>query len=203
MNTNIKKIPKSQLISYFREYREAFPLWDVEHDVVLVRSIGPVKQCIAFEALRSGAYRPSCCVHVLTALNCQLLFRFLDIKHRQVQPREHSAVRSSVLQAMEQQFLPPIRDTLDVNVVLHLAEAEVLADKIERSNASVALAALHAHVGNLNRAEWWCRRVPNQLAELGRELACWEHLHARYAKQLCEAIQQGRVESFLRSNMSS
>lgn len=203
MREAITPLTTRQLIGYVNSYLESFPDWSVENDVVLARSHGPLKQRIAFEALRSGAYRPSCSVAVLTAPDGQLLFRYLDIKHREILPRQHSSRRSLVLRAMEEQFLPSIREPLNVAKVLHLAEEEVLRDRIAKTNDSVALAALYVHVGNLDRAKWWCDQVPLQLASLGREPARWEQAHARYAEQLRDAVVHGRAESFLQMNLGS
>ena len=199
-----RPLTKSQLVGYFQDYREAFPDWEVEHDVVLSRRQGPIKQMIGFQALRSGAYRTSCWVAVQgTIEHCNVLNQWLDIKHRDILPHEHLAKRPLVLRAMEEQFLPSICKPLDIGEVLQLAEEEVIRDKINKTNYSVALAALNAHVGNFDRAMWWCDQVPVQLANLGREPADWERVHEGYAKQLREAILCGRVGPFLQANLGS
>ncbi len=54
----IRPVTMKQLREYFKDYRSAFPDWAVEHDVVLARSEGPIKQHIAFEALRTGYTGP-------------------------------------------------------------------------------------------------------------------------------------------------
>jgi hypothetical protein len=202
MAIKITPLTKRQLIGYFKDYREAFPDWGVEHDVVLVRSHGPVKQHVAFEALRSGAYRPSCSVEVLVTPGVRVLTRFLDIKHREVLPREHAAKRPLVLKAMEDQFQPSVRSPLDATEVLRLTEEEVVRDRIDKTHHSVALAALNAYVGNLDRAAWWCDRVPIQLAGLGREPADWEQEHAEYVQQLRQAITRGQAQAFLQDRLA-
>lgn len=200
----IKIIPltKRQLVGYFNDYRDAFPDWDVEHDVVLVRAHGLVKQHIAFEALRSGAYRPSCSVEVLSTPPMQVLFRFLDIKHREVLPHEHAVKQPLVLKAMELQFQPSILKPLDTVEVLRLAEEEVVRDKIDKTQYSVALAALNGYVGKSDRAIWWCDRVPIQLAALGREPAEYEQEHAEYVIKLRQAIMAGQAQAFLQDRLT-
>ena len=202
MAIKITPLTKRQLVGYFNDYRLAFSDWRVEHDVVLARSHGPVEQRISFEALRSGAYRPLCSVVVLVAPGTQVLPRFLDIKHREVLPREHSAKLPSVLKVMEDQFQPSIRRPLDAAEVLRLAEEEVVRDKIDKTLYSVALAALNAFVGNSDRATSWCDRVPIQLAGLGREPADWEQEHAEYAQQLRQAIKSGQARAFLQAHLA-
>jgi len=198
MAVKIKPMTKTQLVEYFRVYRDAFPDWRVEHDVVLVRSNGPIKQHIAFEALRAGSYRPSCSIQVLVAPEVRLLTRFLDIKHRELLPRDHSAKWPDMVKAMEEQFLPSVRKALNTAEVLQLGEEAVARDKIDNINYSSGLAALNAYVGNMDRALWWCERINTQLAAKEREPADWEQHLATFAQQLREAITTGRVQSFFR-----
>lgn len=197
MAVKIKPLTKAQLVGYFADYRAAFADWDVEHDVVLVRSQGPLKQYIAFEALRAGSYRPSCSVEVLIAPASRLLTRFLDIKHREVLPREHAEKLPRVLKAMEAQFLPAIRQPLKVEEVLRLAEEEVLRDNIQNLHYSNGLAALYAHVGDADHAIQWCDRVDGQIAALGRAQADWEQRQEIFARELRAAIRCGEVRAFL------
>lgn len=200
MAVQIKPLTKTQLVGYFNAYREKFPEWDVESDVVLVRAVGPIKQRIAFEALRSGAYRPSCSVNVIDPPDgAQVLFRFLDIKHREVLPREHAAKFSLVLKAMEEQFQPGVRNSLDVAEVLKLAEEEVARDRIENVNHSCALATLNAYLGNTERALWWCDRLEAQLANLGRDPADWELRKRDFTRQLRNAVHRGETHAFLQT----
>ena len=201
MSIKITPMTKRQLIGFFNEYRGNFPGWDVEHDLVFVRSEGLVKQHIAFEALRSGAYRPSCSVEVLATPGARVLHRFLNIKHREVLPREHATKRSLVLEAMEDQFQPSIRGPLNVAEVLRLTEEEVIRDKIDNINYSVALAALNAYVGNLDRATRWCDQVSIQLAETKREPADWEREYVIYTQQLRQAIIHGQEQAFLQARL--
>ncbi|HWA49608.1 MAG TPA: hypothetical protein VG742_15150 [Dongiaceae bacterium] len=195
----IKPLTKRQLIEYFQVYRDAFPEWAVEHDVVLVRTQGPVTQYISFEALRSGAYRPACSVEVAGPPNrVQMLFRFLDIKHRQVLPREHPTMWPRVLKAMEEQFFPSIRRPLDVAEVLRLAEEEVQRDRIDNINFSAGLAVLNAHVGNTERALLWCEQAERQAAGRGPTAADWELQQVQFTRELREVFENGDRESLLR-----
>lgn len=197
MAVKIKPLTKTELVRLFQDYRAAFADWSVEHDVVLVRSQGPLKQHIAFEALRSGAYRPSCSVQVLVAPDVRLLAQFLDIKHREVLPREHGVKTPRVVAAMDSQFLPLVRRPLVVEEVLRLAEEEVVRDRIEKLHYSTGLAALNAYVGNIDRALWWCDRVPTQISALGRTPAEWEQRQETFASELRHAIQHGEARAFL------
>src|SRR5262249_8469251 len=94
---------------YFEDYRKAFPDWEVKHNITLVRTNGPIEQCIAFQGLTAGSYRPSCIVHVLIAPNpTSILYQFLDKRNEQVFPREHATKWPQAVKAMEEQFQPPI-----------------------------------------------------------------------------------------------
>jgi len=197
MATTVKPLTKAQLIRFVQDYHSAFPDWHVEHDVVLVRSQGPLRQHIAFEALRDGAYRPSCSVEVLLAPEARVLARFLDIKHREVLPREHVAKLPSVVRAMESDFLPPVRRPLHVEKVLQLAEEDATKSKIETLQYSNALAALNAFVGNSDRALSWCDRVMQQIAAIRETPADWEQRQGQFAVHLREAILREEAHAFL------
>lgn len=200
MSVRIKPLTKPQLISFFKDYREAFPEWSVEHDIVLSRAIGPVKQVIAFEALRSGAYRPSHSVRVAGPPDGgQLLFQFLDVRHRAILPREHATQLPLVIKAMEEQFVPAVREPLDLARVLQLSEAQVARDGSENSVTFSSLAALSAYLGDSDRALMWCERSNSRLTGTGRELADWESRLATFNQELREAIQTSRTREFLQN----
>jgi hypothetical protein len=200
MPVQIKPLSKTQLVEYFNTYRDRFPDWAVEHEVTLTRMAWPIKQVVAFQALRSGAYRPSSVVAILPALgHCHVLSKWLDIKHREILPREHASKWAMVLEAMEQQFLPLIRKPLDVAEVVQLAEEEVVREKIENINYSCGLATLNACLGNQDRALWWCDRLEAQLSCLGRAPADWEMQKSAFTRQLRDAIRRGDAQALLQA----
>jgi hypothetical protein len=200
MPIKITPLTKKQLIDYFHVYRAAFPDWVVEHDVVLTRVHGPLKQNIAFEALRSGAYRPSCGIDILLRIpdGCGILDQFLDVKHRQVLPREHATKWPLVLKAMEEQFMPPIRKPLEVTETLELAEDVVRLNPDNINiNFSTALAALNAYLGDAQRALYWCDRVAESAANKSRGLADWEARKTKFIRELRQSIEDGKEREFL------
>ena len=193
-------LTKKHLLDCFRNYREAFPDWAVEHDVVLSRVNGAVRQQIGFQALRTGAYRPSCSIQVLLVPEfCYVLQQWLDVKHREVSLREHATKWPSVVKAMEEQFLPPIRNPLSVVETLRLAEEDTERNGIDNLNNSTGLAALNAYQGNLERALYWCDRVKTCSAKMERQLGEWEVRKVEFVTQLLHAIDEGRERMFLAS----
>lgn len=192
----IKPLTKKQLKVYFEDYRTAFPDWSVEHEVVLVRSRWPLVQRISFEALRSGAYRPSCSVEAAIVPGVRILHRFLDVKHRQVNPLGHASRWRGVVAAMEEQFQPPIRTPLEVAEVLQLAEEEVSRDKIDNPNHFSVLAALNGFTGDTKRAAWWCTRVEDWMTRAETPVWDWALQRARYTRGLWKAIEEGRQSEF-------
>ncbi len=190
-----------ELREFFANYRSAFPDWQVKHDVTLARANGPVKQSICFQALKSGAYRPSCSIEILCAPpSTRILGNWLDIKHQQIDRREHAEKWPRVVTAMEKQFQPAIRSQLNVIDVLRLGEEEIKVKQIDNINNSSGLAALNAYVDNTARASFWCDRIEEQLKTRGREPADWEILHAHFALQLRHAIQNGMHRTYLSEN---
>jgi hypothetical protein len=202
MAVKTRPLTNQQLAEFFGDYRKVFASWSVEHDVVLVRGQGPIVQRIGFEPLRDGAYRPSCSVEVLI-VGVRILHRYLDIKHREILPRNHVAKMPLVIKAMEEQFQPSIRKPLDVGEVVRLGEQEVARDSIDNANHLSALAALNAHVGDAQRALHWCERVDERLAKKGAHLADWETRLLRFAMGLREALKRGDQQAFLAAPWST
>jgi hypothetical protein len=199
MPVKIAPLTKKQLIAYFQPYREAFADWTVEHDVMLTRTHGPLRQAIHFQALRSGAYRPSHAIDILVPVpdGCSILHKHLDVKHREVLPREHPAKWPLVLKAMEEQFLPPVRKPLDAPETLRFGEEEAERDRIDNINYMTGLAVLNAYLRNAERALYWCGRIEKRAAHMGRQLGDWEIRKRRYALELQQGIEVGKDREFL------
>jgi hypothetical protein len=198
MAVNIKPLTKAELIDYFQVYRKVFPDWTVEHQVVLVRACGPIRQHIAFEALRSGDYRPSCSIRVVGPPDgAQLLHQYLDIKHVSISRREHLSKWSSVLKAMEEQFQPPVRKPLDIAEVLFLSEEATEEHNIDNVNNSTALAVMNAYLGKTERALFCCNRVEERATNAENKLAEWEVRKIQYIRELQQAIKAGKASEFL------
>lgn len=199
MAVKIVPLTKKQLVEYFQPYRDALPDWAVEHDVMLTRTHGPLKQAIHFQSLRSGAYRPSHAVDILVRVpdGCSILHKHLDVKHREILPRDHAAQWPLVLKAMEEQFAPSIRQPLDVAETLRLAEEEAVRDRIENIAYLTGLAALNANLGNAERALYWSGRVEETATHLRRPLGDWETRKRRYVLDLQQAIKAGQEPEFL------
>jgi hypothetical protein len=192
-------LKKTELVQYFQVYRDAFPDWAVEHDVVLTRRQGPIRQYIAFEALRSGSYRPSCAVTPVLRIpdGCTFLHQFLDVKHESVSRRQHPIKAPLVLKAMEEQFIPPVREPLDVVEIVERCERDVHERNIQNMNHFAGLAALTAFLGRRDRAVYWCDQAEMRFANLGRQPGDWEVRKAQFAIDLRHAVESGNAREFL------
>ena len=201
MPMDIRPPTKSQLRQAFEPYRQAFPDWSVEHDVVLYRSVCPVKQKIALHALRSGAYRPSHSIELILPIpdGCSLLGAYLDVRHREVLLREHDVKWPKVLKAMEEQFLPAVRKPLSVSEVLLQSEREMDRNGSENINDLTGLAAINAFAGLSQRALYWCGRVVHRAAHMGRPLGDWEVRKVEFVLALQAAVEAGTVSNLLKT----
>lgn len=186
-------ITRRQLVNCVADYQTAFPGWVVERGLTLTRNFGPVRQVIAFEALRSGAYRPSCSIDVLTTPSSQLLFSFLDIKHRQVTLRRHTEVWPHIVQAMEKQFRPSIRESIDVREIIRLAEQEIAEARAGNSRYLSGVASLNAYVGDKTRALFWCDKIDADLSS--SVLTEWEVEVRQLAFRIRSAVINDQVKS--------
>lgn len=197
----IKPLTKKELAGYVQVYREAFPNWNIEHEAVLTRSVGPISQHIAFQSLRYGAYRPECNIHVAGPPDrgSRLLHQMLDVKHQAVEPRAHDSMWRSVLQAMEEQFAPDVRRPLDIAEVLRLAEQEVEGDHRVNVRICNGLATLNVYLGRGERAVEWCDHAEVSFQEFAEATPPpdWMLKQIEFARQLCDASRQGRAGEFL------
>lgn len=192
-------LARKELKAFFEPYRRAFPDWQVEHDVALTRKQDPLRQVIFFEGLRYAAYRPAHSIQLLINIpdGCGLLHQYLDVKNREVERGQHATKWPKVLKAMEEQFEPLIRRPLDVAETLVIAEEAASRDRIENINYLTGLAALNAYLGNAERARYWCGRVENRAASLGRALADWETRKRHFVSELLQAMTTGEERDFL------
>jgi hypothetical protein len=195
-----KKMSKRQLIALFEDYRGAFPEWNVEHEVTLTRTAYPVKQCIAFEATRSGDYRIMCFVEVLLRIpgGSRLIPQRLN-KHRLISGREHAAQWKSVVEKMREEFKPRLFGELHAEEVLALAEDEAHRDKTFNIAYLAGLAALNAYFGDDMRAKALCEEIDRNYHNLGRPPAEWEQAKVEFAHELRDAIRAGCGRKMLSS----
>ncbi|MBT3200821.1 MAG: hypothetical protein HN350_13000 [Phycisphaerales bacterium] len=191
----IRPMTKKQLQVYVADYAHVFPAseWTPVEGCAFIRTSGPVQQYVGFENLRSGAYRPVMMISTTAGPKRVVHAQDLDIKHREVFPREHDRMRDSVMQAMKEQFKPLIHNPLDPEEVLILCEREAPG----KINDCSGLAAINAYLGHTDRALQWCDRLEIAQEELGRELADWERKLIKFGYRLREAIGRGDERSFL------
>jgi hypothetical protein len=192
MAIRITPMTKSELKRYVDSYKTYFCNWTQVRSEGFLRFSGPIAQQVWFENLRSGAYRPASAISILVARNSVMLHRFLDVRNRQVLPREHEGKFKEICKAMEEQFVPPISLPLNPIEVLKTCE-ENARESIQDAHA---LSAFHAYFGNLDSARKWMDAIKRMTN--GRDnLQDWEISCLQDVKQLEQAIQQGNVREFL------
>ncbi len=157
-----------------------------------MRISGPIAQQVWFENLRSGAYRPATAISILVAKGASLMHQFLDVRHREVLPREHDAEFEGVCNAMREQFVPSIISPLDANEVCRLCEERAG----ERLNDAHSLAALNAYLGNIDSAKKWIETLKRLMKDRS-DLEEWEKDRVNAANALQQAIENGNVRSLL------
>lgn len=194
----IEPLTDRELVKYFGVYRDAFPDWDVEHKVVLTRASGPISQRISFQALRSGAYRPSCSIWVAgPPERSQLLWQFLEKSLEQVDRRQHDTKWPLMLKAMEEQFVPRVREPLNIAEVFRLAAEQAERDGIQNIRYFNGLATLSVHLGQTKNALQWCDRAEASLEKNGCDPAEWDLSQVGFTHQLRDALNSDRAPEFL------
>lgn len=192
MAVNIKPMTKSELRKYVEAYRPLFCNWNAVGNDGFVRVSGPIAQMVWFENLRSGAYRPAAGVSILVAKGGSMLHQFLDIRNRQVLPREHDSKFERVCQAMCDQFVPSINSPLDASEVCRLCEERATG----RIHDAHSLSALYAYLGDFDSARKWLESL-KRLTKGRTDLTDWEENFVRAANALEEAIESGNVKDLL------
>jgi len=192
---------ESQLRKCFRDYRSAFEGWDVEHHTVLVQKQGPISQHIGFEALSIGSYRPMHYIRILgPPRGGQVLFMFLDIFHREVMADEHETKWPRIVKAMEEQFVPPIREPLDAKRILACIEERDAKGSFGRPISFSTIAALCGHIGDAELASKWLDRSEKAEIELGDWQSDWRAELVTFNSHFRKAIQEGSMQEFLNSS---
>ena len=193
MPVKTKPVTKKQIREVAESYQQSFSDWKFVGGQAYVRVSGAVLQSVSFEALRSGAYRPSSAIEILVAPGVILLHQFLDIRNRETLLRDHENQRSSVTAAMEQQFEPSIVQSLSVEDVFSQCEASAT----ERISDACGVAALAAYLGKRSVALAWCDKSEAAALVLGREPADWELKLLTFTRRLEQAIKSGEESQLL------
>ncbi|MFO0979217.1 MAG: hypothetical protein U0996_22605 [Planctomycetaceae bacterium] len=189
MTVKIKPMTKSELRQYVEAYRPFFDNWTAVRGEGFVRISGPVAQQVWFENLRSGAYRPVSAISILVAKGGAMLHSFLDIRHREILPREHDLKFERVYRAMSEQFVPSIISPLNAIEVRQLCEERATG----RINDAHSLSALNAYLGDYDAASKWIATL-KRLTKDRTDLEDWEVSCVRAANALEEAIANDNVK---------
>lgn len=190
-------ISKVQLTNVVKHYATVFPGWEMFAGVGFFRTEGPIRQQIGFEALPSGAYRPSCGIRALPLPTARMLFRHLDVRHRQVLFRQHESRWKDIVAAMEQQFMPAIRKPIDLEEVAELCEREAR----NATNDLAMLAILYAWLGRKDEAIRCCESLEHAPPPALAPRLDWETRHIEFSRALAKAISTGTECSFLKEAM--
>jgi len=193
MAIKIQPLTKQQLAEIVGCYATVFPDWEIVNGQVFVRTSGPICQLVGIETLRSGAYRPWAGIRAVPVRDVRMLHQFLDVKHVQILPRQHSVMWKSVVAAMEQQFRPSIRKPLDLREIKGLCEQEARPT----TNDLCMLAILSAYVGDRQQALSCCEEMEKAEPPTLAPRLDWERRHLEFGRQLRKAIEAGDERQFL------
>jgi hypothetical protein len=144
------------------------------------------------EALRTGAYRLACVVDLLFPIPdwCSLTHMFLGPRFRSILPRQHATVWPQVLVQIDNEFQPPVREPLNIESIVKMAEEDTSMQNA--LHPCVCLACLNAFLGNRSKAEIWCQAALEFGKRTDREPTEWETRKFHFIMQLQEALVCGR-----------
>jgi len=161
------KLTTKEVTEIVADYGGAFPEWQIVGGDLLVRVKGPVGQAIWFDRLRTGAYRPTCRIHVLAAPDdaggTVVLPQFLGIKTKEIIGDAHTKMLPAVILGLKSEVVPSILKPLDPTNV-----AELLCSRAAGHPAGAfALACLWAALGRNIEATRWIAEYHNAVQVLG------------------------------------
>lgn len=190
---------KAQLKSVIADYAARFPDWELVHDgMAFVRSSGPIRQMLWFQKMSSAAYRPTHVINTTALPMPRMLTQIMDVKHREVEYRLHEQKFANTLAAMEQQFRPDIRKSLDLAEVLSLCEDKA-AEMPDSTNNMTMLAILSAWLDRKADALDYCERMQHCPLPTLAPMLEWENTMRAFGRDLAKAVGAGTAREFLES----
>lgn len=191
---------KAQIKAVISDYAASFPDWQLVHDgQAFVRNSGPTRQMIWFQKLGYAAYRPTHVMNTTVLPLPRMLSQILDVKHREVEHRLHEQKFANTLVAMEQQFRPDIRKSLNLEEVLTLCEAEARPDS---TNDQTMLAILYAWLDHRTEALDACERMQFCPLPTLAPMPEWEQTMRSFGRELASAVQAGAARQFLKTKIA-
>jgi len=196
MRKNSVRLTLKELRPIVEFYHSHFPEWKVFEKDTLIREASPIVQCITFDRISAGDYRPVGYIRVLVAPSPFWGFELsqhLDVKLREIDRRRHELIKEQVVEAMLAEFVPAIDRPLVAEEVLNLYEAYALPTTSE----AYSLAPLNAYLGHFGRAKSWCERFKELIAAPDRLPHDLDAAHLAYLDQLETWIEQGDAKEQL------
>lgn len=185
-----KRMTLRELEPFVAQYQAQFPGWKRTFPEAFGREAGPVAQEIWFERLSTGDYRPTSCIRIFPAPSGRAFHQDLNVKVRQVRPREHEYKFPKVLEAIHKEIIPPVDEPLIPEDVLERFESMGPHNSPEAHD----LAALNAYLGHDERAMYWCHRFPALVDKLGGEWMECDHGRHAFLQQLEKWIKNGEAK---------
>lgn len=189
-----QRMTKAQLKKVVADYAAIFSGWSLFQDTAFIRTHGPIRQMVWFEALRTGDYRPRNGISAVSMPIVRMLPQMLDVRHREASVSQHEARMPGIVAAMEEQFLPDIRKTIDAGKVLALCEARA---KPNSANDQAMLAILYSWLDHRQEALDCCLRMQSGQLPTIAPIPEWEQQIKAFGRDLANAIERGEARTFL------
>lgn len=189
MSPTTHRISVSQIKRIAHEYKERLPGWQQIRPGTLGRTAEAVAQCIGFERLSTGTYRPVGFLRVLAAPDTpgvMELPQHLNVKLRQITETQHEKLKEQVLDAMRREFVPSLDRPLDPASILERYEREAVPTSAE----AYSLCALNAYYSRFERARFW-RRSFAELVLCQGSSEDWDRERQSFLDELEQWIQAG------------
>jgi len=161
-----KRLSLRELAPIIADYQRVFPHWQKVGKDTLCRVEDPIAQCLWLDRLRTGEYRPTFSLQILTAPSatgsaelCQLL----PSRVRSLTPAAHKRLFEEVIAAIKHDIFPPVDKALDPYEIF--TQYEKIA--VPKGYEAYTLATLAAYLGQHEKCVFWKQRFEALLAQLG------------------------------------
>lgn len=196
MSTARRRISVSQIKQIAHDYQGSLAGWQQIRPGILGRATDAVAQCVGFECLSTGTYRPVGFLRVLVAPDTpgvMELPQHLNVKLRQISEAQHERLRGQVLEAMRREFIPSIDGPLGSGAVLDFYEQKA----VPTSPQAYSLSALNAFLGRFEKARFWSQRFTELVLSLERPWEESDKERRAFLDELEQWIQAGSVSQRL------
>lgn len=189
----MKKMTLSDLKPIFSDYANWLKDWQTVGKDKLIRVNGPIAQGILLDRLRTGHYRPTNFLQVLTLPKKSGVVLMQHIR-RAVDPRNHSRVFDEIKKEAPREVFPPLNQSLDLDSSYSGLVARITSNPAQL----VSMASLAAYFGDVPTYKQWKSSFFEELdLRFSSTKDKWIADYGNFLNALDDGLETGTCKSYL------